>query len=55
LPGRPIPAHFFGRALLSAAENKLFTFHQEEAAARRSETTPIRADEAPQRRGARAA
>jgi hypothetical protein len=35
---------------LARPKSKLFTFHQEEAVARRSETTPIRTGEAPQRR-----
>src|SRR5713226_6785879 len=46
---------FSPKRRLARPKSKLFTFHQEEAAAHRSETTPIGAGEAPQRRGARAA
>src|SRR5229473_3504130 len=46
---------FSAKRRWARTKSKLFTFHQEEAAARRSETTPIGAGEAPQRRGARAA
>src|SRR6266403_1984986 len=46
---------FSARRCLARPKSKLFTFHQEEAAARRYVITPNRTSEAPRRRSAKAA